>query len=452
MKHLTAAAALLLAGPLDAQSPAAVPEAAAESQSQRNGMSDVQNRIDQVRPDAPELARHGDYAVGVRTLTFTDEGRIDVVSTTEEGEPPTYDREVTVEAWYPAAEGTEPGGIYRTLLRDGVTEVTLSGRATRDATPADGEFPLVLISHGYPGNRFLLSHFGENLASKGYVVASIEHPDSTYQDMGAFASTLVNRPIDQRFVLDEMAGLTGDLGTIIDDSRTGVIGYSMGGYGALILGGAGVTQAAVERTDPPAFRVPHDLLALNQAGTQAHEALVDPRVRALVAIGPWGRNRDFWDAEGLAGIEPPLLLIAGGVDDVSKYEAIRQIFEETTGTERHLLTFENANHNAAAPIPAPIEGWEPALGQEGATFDHYADAVWDTTRMNNIAQHFVTAFLDLHLKGETEKARYLDLVEVAEDGVWSMGEDGTPNADHSYWAGFADRTAKGLRLETLIAE
>jgi predicted dienelactone hydrolase len=61
--------------------------------------------------------------------------------------------------------------------------VTLSGRAARDAAPAEGEFPLVIISHGYPGNRFLLSHLGENLASKGYVTVSIDHPDSTYDDM-----------------------------------------------------------------------------------------------------------------------------------------------------------------------------------------------------------------------------------------------------------------------------
>ncbi len=450
MKLVTIVTAMLLSGSAAAQSPEPVPDIMAERQTHE--LPQGENRIDRIRPDAPELAYFGEHPVGVRTLTLTDQGRIDVVNTTEEGEPPTHDREITVEVWYPATADTAPGGAYQALLRDGVTEVTLSGRAARDAAPAEGGFPLVIISHGYPGNRFLLSHLGENLASKGYVTVSIDHPDSTYDDMDLFASTLVNRPVDQRFVLDEMTALEGDLGAIIDDSRIGVIGYSMGGYGALIFGGAGVTQAAVERTDPPSFRAPQDLLARNQAGTEAHEALVDERVKALVAIGPWGRNRDFWDAEGLAGIEKPLLLIAGGVDDVSEYDAIRQIFEEATGTDRHLLTFERANHNAAAPIPAPAEAWEPALGQEGATFDHHADAVWDTTRMNNIAQHFVTAFLDLHLKGDARKAEYLDLVEVAEEGVWSVAEDGTPNAGHTYWAGFPERTAKGLRMEERAAE
>ena len=446
MKRLAIAAAMLFPGLLVAQTTEPVSDSPIPED------SGTSNRIDLIRPDAPELATYGTHPVGVRTLSFTDQGRIDIVNTIEDGEPPTYDRKLTVEVWYPAAPGTEPGGTTRALLRDGKTEVTLSGRSARDAAPASGEFPLVIISHGYPGNRFLMSHLGENLASKGYVAASIDHPDSTYDDQTAFASTLVNRPVDQRFVLDAMAALEGDLGALVDDSRTGVIGYSMGGYGALIFAGGGVTQGAVTRTDPEGLRVPQDLLARNHAGTEAHRALVDPRVQAVVAIGPWGRNRDFWDAEGLASIEKPLLLIAGGADDVSEYDSIRRIFEETTGTNRHLLTFEHANHNAAAPIPAPAEAWRIPLGREGAVFDHYADAVWDTVRMNNIAQHFVTAFLDLHLKGDTAKSEYLAVVEVAEEGVWSMADDGMPNGDHSYWLGFPERTAIGLRLETRTAE
>ena len=143
---------------------------------------------------------------------------------------------------------------------------------------------------------------------------------------------------------------------------------------------------------------------------------------------------------------------AGGVDDVSEYDAIRQIFDETTGTTRHLLTFEGANHNAAAPMPAPDNAWEISEALGWAPFDHYADAVWDNVRMNNILQHFATAFLDVHLKGEEDRAEYLDLVENAGDGVWSVGDDGEPTEDHSYWAGFPNRTAVSLTFETLAGE
>lgn len=418
---------------------------------QMNDQVSAPNPIDQIRPDAPELAAFGDHVIGVRTLDFTHADQIDILNVTD-AETPSYDRPLTVEVWYPAADGTEAGTTYDTVIRDGTTATTLSGRASRDAeAAADGQFPLVLISHGYPGNRFLMSHLAENLASKGYVVASIDHTDSTYSDQAAFGSTLLNRPRDQRFVLDQMANLVEtapDLAAITDAENTGVIGYSMGGYGALIFGGAGVTQAAVELP----WGTPQGLLAANLAGSDTHEEIVDDRVKAVIAIGPWGRQHGFWDEAGLADLRKPTMIMAGSVDDVSNYAAMRQIFEQATGTTRHLLTFENANHNAAAPMPAPVESWQAVDGLEFIPFDHYADPVWDTLRMNNIAQHFASAFLDLHLKGDDDKAAYLDLIPEAADGVVALDDDGTEQPEHTYWRGFAPRTAAGLTFETLEAE
>ncbi|MEJ8560095.1 alpha/beta fold hydrolase [Yoonia sp. GPGPB17] len=405
----------------------------------------AENRIDMVRPDAPALAAFGDHKIGVTTMVFTNPDQIDVVNTGETGEPPRYDREMTVEIWYPATDETEPGGSYTALIRDGVTEATLTGQAARDAVPdTDGTFPLVIISHGYPGNRFLLSPLAENLASKGYVVASIDHPDSTYDDQTAFGSTLVNRPWDQRFVIDSVTALEGDLGQIIQDDNIAIVGYSMGGYGALIYAGAGVTLLSTTYE----WGAPQALLERNLMGTESHAALADDRVKAIVAFGPWGNNTGFWDAESWAGIEKPLMLIAGEVDDVSQYTAMRGIFDDTMNTTRHLLTFAQANHNAGAPMPAPAESYAVSDALGYAPFDHYADPVWDTVRMNNISQHFVTGYLDLHLKGDTEMAAYFDLTPVATDGVWSVDEDGVQTEEHSYWMGFPNRTAAGLRFET----
>lgn len=405
----------------------------------------AENRADRIRPDAPELAAYGDHIIGVQTLNFVNPGQNDIVNTTADSEP-LYDRPLTVEVWYPAADGTTPGGTYEVTLRDGKTKFPLHGQAARDAAPASGaKYPLVIISHGYPGNRFLMTHLGENLASKGYVTVSIDHTDSTYSDQSAFGSTLLNRPIDQKFVIDQMAALDGPLGAMIDADTTGVIGYSMGGYGALIFAGAGVTKGATEY----AWGTPNGLLERNMAGTDSHAALVDDRVKAVITIGPWGKNAAFWDAVGLSGIEKPLMMMAGGADDVSVYAAMRQIFAETTGTTRHLLTFEGANHNAAAPMPAPEESWLPVDNLDFLPFEHYADAVWDTNRMNNIAQHFATAFLDLHLKDDSDKPGYFDLIERAADGVIAMDDDGKPTAEHTHWNGFAPRTAQGLVFETL---
>lgn len=405
------------------------------------------NPIDKVRPDAPELADYGAFPIGVQTLNLTNPDQIDVLAI-DGSKIPRYDRPLTAEVWYPAATEPEARGEYRARLRDGLTEVTLTGRAARNAAPATGQrFPLLVISHGYPGNRFLMSPLAENLASKGYVTVSIDHTDSTYADQAAFGSTLLHRPLDQRFVIDAMARYDGALGDIIDTDKVGVIGYSMGGYGALVFGGAGVTESATELN----WGTPNGLLSVHLAGSEAHEALVDPRVRAIIAIGPWGRNAGLWDAEGMAGLRKPTLFIAGGSDDVSVYQAIRTLFSEAAGTKRHLLTFENASHNAAAPMPAPIESWTPVETLDFVPFEHYADTVWDTVRMNNITQHFATAFLDLYLKESSEMEPFLDLIPNGADGVIALDDSGDPTEDHTYWRGFAPRTALGLRFETKAA-
>lgn len=256
---------------------------------QGTGVMADENRIDLIRPDAPELAAFGPDKIGVRTIELTNPGQIDIPKV-EAGKPlPRYDRRLTLEVWYPAEmpDGTAASDYAGVLLRDGRTAVTLRGKAVRDAAPKkSGGYPLVIVSHGYPGNRFLLGHLAENLASKGYVVASIDHADSTYDDQQKFGSTLVNRPLDQKFVLEEMARLSAQSGSflsgLVDASNAAVVGYSMGGYGALITAGAGVTAAATELE----WGAPERTLAIHLAGSETHEQLVDPRIKSSRASMP----------------------------------------------------------------------------------------------------------------------------------------------------------------------
>ena len=81
--------------------------------------------------------------------------------------------------------------------------------------------------------------------------------------------------------------------------------------------------------------------------------------------------------------------------------------------------------------------------------NHYIDAVWDNVRMNNVSQHFVTAWLGKYLKSDARMDAYLDLVPEANAGVWAVDENGAEKPGHSYWKGFPNRTAKGLRFERL---
>jgi predicted dienelactone hydrolase len=381
------------------------------------------NRIDLITPAAPELAAYGPHAIGVRTVQATDRNRPDVLNTKEGGPIARYDRTLTLEVWYPAvlAAGQQAAGEYRTITRNPAVSTTLHGRAVRDAAPARAAaFPVVIISHGYPGNRYLLSHLGENLASKGFVTVSIDHKDSTYDDQKAFGSTLNNRAPDQLFVLNEIdrlarAGSGSFLAGLADTSRAGLVGYSMGGYGVVNAIGGSTVNAA--------YRVSGD-----------------PRIKAALAIAPWGMQTGVWDAEGLKGIRTPVLFVAGSVDEIAGYEkGTKAIYTGAVNADRYLLTFINAGHNAAAPYPVPAEAMTDPLSTRATSplgaaspFGHYADAVWDTTRMNNILQHFATAFFDLHLKGEREKQAFFDLVPNGKDGAWK---------------GFKPRSATGLMLE-----
>ncbi|AVO37238.1 dienelactone hydrolase [Pukyongiella litopenaei] len=418
----------------------------------------AENRIDRQRADAPELSAYGEHAIGVRTLELVNPDQVDILSIDPAAAPPDelprYDRPLPVEVWYPAGAGATGAQSMRVFLRDGKTEAEIVGQAVRDAEPdrSGAPYPLVLVSHGYPGNRFLLSHLAENLASKGYVVASIDHTDSTYRTQAAFGSTLVNRSLDQVFVLNEMARLSSDgasfLNGLVDAGNAGLIGYSMGAYGAVITAGGGVTQASIEYP----WGAPHGTLAIHKAGSDSHEALPDPRIRTAIAFAPWGMNTGFWDAGGLAGIRIPMLFVAGSVDDVSGYEnGTRAIWQGATGVDRALLTYDNANHNAGAPMPAPAEADKVDADLGWNLTGHYSDAVWDSVKMNNIAQHFATAWLGKYLKGDDGMEAYLDLVPQSNDGVSALNDDGTPKPEHSHWHGFEDRSAKGLRFERLKA-
>ena len=388
------------------------------------------NRIDTVTPSAPELAPYGRYAIGVRTLQATDRNRPDILSTKEGGPTARYDRTLTLEVWYPASLGAnqKPGGDYHAIARDPAITVALHGQAVRDAAPLTTEapFPLVIISHGYPGNRYLMSHLGENLASKGFVTVSIDHKDSTYDDQKPFASTLYNRTFDQLFVLNEMerlgkAGSGSFLAGRLDAARTGIVGYSMGGYGLVNTIGGGYSKASETVAGAP----PNKLLAERGAANPDYRKSIDRRIKAAIAIAPWGMQVGFWDVEGLKGISTPVLFVAGSVDDVAGYEkGTRAIYQGAVNADRYLLTFVNANHNAAAPIPAPAETYVAAEPGKAAAFAHYADAVWDTVRMNNILDHFATAYFDLYLKGDQDKKAYFD-----------------------GWKGFKRGTAVGLTLE-----
>jgi predicted dienelactone hydrolase len=388
-------------------------------------------------PDAPELAARGEHKVGVRTMEVVNKNQIDVLKSKPEAEA-TYDRKLKLEIWYPAdvAEGVKELVTYDHVLgvindpKRPITPFQFSGRAVRDANPktVNGAFPLIVVSHGYLGSRLLMTYLTENLASKGYVVVAIDHMESTYQDAAGFPSTLLNRAKDILFVLNQMSELSKPnsnsfLSGLADANNTGLIGYSMGGYGVLNAAGAGYSPQAVALFGT--LTKGNKSIEVRAANNSVYLASQDARIKAVVAFAPWGMQRGVWDAEGLKGLKIPTFFVAGSQDDISGYEdGIKAIYKGAVNTDRYLLTYMNARHNVA-PNPPPFEAYK-----NPKNYEHFSEPAWNERRINNINQHFVTAFLGIQLKHQ-DFGKFLSV---------------QANSNEKNWVGFPARASVGLEL------
>ena len=282
------------------------------------------------------------------------------------------------------------------------------------------------------------------------MVVSIDHRESTYDDAQAFGSTLYNRPLDQLFVLRAIAELGASssgsfLAGRVDASRTGIIGYSMGGYGVLNVIGGGFRTAAATLPGAP----PNRLLLERSADNAAYQRSGgDARIRAAVAIGPWGMPAGLWDSVGLAGIRTPTLFVAGSADDVSGYDyGTRALFRGAVNADRYLLTFVGAGHNAGAPIPAPAESYRlfcfaqvvPVHALRRPNLGHSPHEQHSRTLRDRALRR--------PAEGRREPRAYLQVVPHGKDGAGHRSRGHAADPTHTYWKGFKRGTAAGLMLE-----
>jgi dienelactone hydrolase len=131
--------------------------------------------------------------------------------------------------------------------------------AYADARPEHGRYPLVVLSPGFQLPRQTLTGLAVDLASRGYVVALVNH---TYEDSGTTfpdgrtlgcalcdlpgvtdAANVRSRVEDLSFVLDQLTGhhAPWQHAELIDRRRIGAAGHSLGGNAAV------ATMAADQR-------------------------------------------------------------------------------------------------------------------------------------------------------------------------------------------------------------
>jgi predicted dienelactone hydrolase len=400
--------------------------------------------------DAPQLARLGDSAVGVRTLGLVQRKQEDILSfNPTDGSFQKGDRALTIDLWYPAIvpEGAKRETYAASLPSEPPAppvNFTVPGIAVRDAPPAGKGHPLVVVSHGYSNSPAAMTWLTENLASKGYVVAAIRHDDPSITDKAKFGQPLTRRPLDVAYVTQSLKGILARE-HMIDPSRVALVGYSMGGYGVLTAVGA-----TLDPTSPAMKMVPGEFLTRYARGGSKRDALLVKGVRAVVAIAPaGGGSLAIWGAEGLRQIDTPLLVIAGSLDTRVGYaNGARMIFDSVTNADRYLLTFREAGHSIGLnPAPEAMRGrlWDQ---------DWFNDPVWRPERVNAINAHFITAFLDRYVRDDVSRDSYLNVPAPDGDvGVWPA-TDPSPYATFSpvengitVWKGFQRSHAAGLELQ-----
>jgi pimeloyl-ACP methyl ester carboxylesterase len=295
-----------------------------------------------------------------------------------------------------------------------------------------------------------MSRLAEALATRGYVVAAVDHRDPAFDSVPtfllSFGSVLADRAEDQRQVLAELLRAPVPASHpmhAVDRTKIALIGYSMGGYGALSTAGA-----APDAASTPLARLP--------AEARAGAAKIDPAVarliKALVLIAPWGAQPAdrVWSADSLARVTAPTLLIGGDKDAIVDFDGgVRWLFTGLRGANRRLLVYREGGHNIAGDAVSI----DAAASADVVGF--LRDPVWRGERINQINQHFITAFLDLTVRGDASKAAYLDVpTPIAAEGDWPLpfGEQtqgGVAGAGQpQYWRGFPRGSATGLELHT----
>ncbi|MFF9838528.1 alpha/beta hydrolase family protein [Streptomyces sp. NPDC013740] len=324
----------------------------------------------------------GTERVGSSVLHLVDRSRKDPWVPSADG------RELMVTLHYPAARrGHGAPAPYATenearlLLRgvqveDPAAARALAGMGTyseRDLRPAPGRHPLVLLSPGFGVPRFTLTSLAVELASRGYVVASVDHayetsgtelPDGrvlpcvacTALEGGTHGSVVTAaRAADVRFLLDRLTGprAAWRYAAAIDRSRIGMAGHSIGGAAA------------------------------------AKAMLGDRRIDAGVNM-----DGSFWDtlpAKGLGG--RPFLLL--GTDD-----------------ETHRPGGVDTTWDATWPVLGGWKRWLTVAGTDHFSFSdgpvlqrHFGLPAGDipADRALAVTRAYVAAFFDRSLRGEERR-------------------------------------------------
>ena len=264
--------------------------------------------------------------VGMVTRDFVDESRKNW-----QGTGP---RPLKTAIWYPAARASKEEATFNGPHEK---QIYASYLVAKDAeiSRKPQEYPLILLSHGTGGTALGMMWLGYYLASRGYMVAAINHHGNTREEEYAAQGFLLywERPKDLTAVLDRLLS-DPVFGERIDKKRIGAAGFSLGGYTVIAIAGGIFSQETYDAfcnspkkdfTCAPQFEFPEahtKIEELKKTDPVVQEAFLhsgdsyrDKRIRSVFAISP--ALGSGFTKSGLSAISIPVYIVIGKADAIA---------------------------------------------------------------------------------------------------------------------------------------
>lgn len=230
-----------------------------------------------------------------------------------------------------------------------VTYAPYSFSVSRNGKVRQGSYPLLLLSHPSPANRFSFHDTASWLASHGFIVAAPTHSHDCLDDMRDLFTwnQLNNRVLELRSTIDLLLG-EKDLGEYIAEEAIGLIGFGAGGATALLLGGA--MPNCISWADYCEKAGKNDTYCNSWSSEKINsicthiplkKSLADHRIRAFAAVCP-GFGMLF-SKSSFDNFSAPILLLACENDSLNKKKYHADALQNALRDKTRQFTIQDAD-------------------------------------------------------------------------------------------------------------
>lgn len=355
----------------------------------------------------------GPYAVGTTSFQWIDASREETYTAERDDH-----REIQVRLWYPAqvsqgaakadygfssVPGSRPKEAPFLLNIIAQSNRNAKAQAFPDAplSPREEVYPVVVFAPGYGGSNFMYAAFAEELASRGYIVAGVQHPYFTLFPTRLSDGRVAGGMFD--------AGAAGDWaqsekliqGILVKDVRFAIDRLERLNQGADEVGGPDGAPSFANRMDFSRL----GMMGHSFGGTVAAQTMdADPRIRAGINMDGFLYGKKLHD-----GLDRPFMYMFTGLTDRFENMGLteaewggKQTFAIPSAEEyaamareqadRHRLLLQNGGYNVLFPKAEHFDFSDAAL---------YSPLLGsgNTRELHDTVNELALAFFEQHLNG-----------------------------------------------------